>query len=217
MVGFQTHMLRKFNKKLILTNRHYPNLNRKTGQFMPIPKGKKSPKMIDMETQLKVKFEDDYKERYLSGEIGQKRFSSRWNVSNKSLIFGRNLRGGRRSWVEMLNLPRLNTQLLDSAKTIVKRDAICEVCEESNVSLDRAHWIENKDRGSAKSENILKLCPNCHRKLDRNDETIVETARGILLLREVQKLLNSKITREVTQKELVRLCRAIILSRSKNE
>ena len=84
-----------------------PQYNRetdpKTKQFLPIPKGEKPPKMKIMEKELGVNFEDDYREKYLNGDFGQKRFATRWRVK-KSQIFSRSMRGGRRSWIQMLDL-----------------------------------------------------------------------------------------------------------------
>jgi HNH endonuclease len=37
-----------------------------------------------------------------------------------------------------------------------------------NGKCDRAHIISKKDGGSYRAENILILCPNCHRMFDRN-------------------------------------------------
>lgn len=81
------------------------NLDSKTGQFLPIPKGQKPPKMIEMEKKLGLDFKQDFYENYFNGELGQKRFAQRWGVS-KNLIFANNLRGGRRSWVQILDLEK---------------------------------------------------------------------------------------------------------------
>lgn len=187
----------------------YPlNLDPNTGQFLPIPKGQKPPKMLDMEKKLGLDFKQDYFDNYLNGNLGQKRFAQRWGVS-KNLIFANNLRGGRRSWVQMLDLEKKNTQVTENSfASIIPR---CEICGEK-VSLDGAHWKEHTKGGSTKADNILKLCPNCHRKLDRGDKETVEKGREILLFRESQKIFSQKIT-EKTQKELLDLCSRIILER----
>jgi hypothetical protein len=75
-----------------------------SGRFVPTPRGQKTEKMRQEETRLGVKFEDDYLEKMVKGDWGQKRFSNRWRVGNRSSIFGK-LPDGRRSWVEMLGLP----------------------------------------------------------------------------------------------------------------
>lgn len=184
------------------------NLDSKTGQFLPIPKGQKPPKMIEMEKKLGLDFKQDFYENYFNGELGQKRFAQRWGVS-KNLIFANNLRGGRRSWVQILDLEKKITQIVDSHH--ISHTPSCEICGEQ-VSLDAAHWKENTKGGSTKSNNILKLCPNCHRKLDRGDKDTIEKGREILLFRETQKIFNKKIT-ERTSTELLDLCSRIILER----
>jgi len=184
------------------------NLDSKTGQFLPIPKGQKPPKMIEMEKKLGLDFKQDFYDNYFNGELGQKRFAQRWGVS-KNLIFANNLRGGRRSWVQMLDLEKKDTQFVDNHH--ISHTPCCEICEEQ-VSLDAAHWKENTKGGSTKSDNILKLCPNCHRKLDRGDKDTIEKGREILLFRETQKIFNQKIT-ERTSTELLDLCSRIILER----
>lgn len=188
------------------------NLDPKTGQFLPIPKGQKPPKMLDMEKKLGLDFEQDYYENYINGQLGQKRFAQRWGVS-KNLIFANNLRGGRRSWVKMLDLEKRSSQVIKNS--FVSSIPSCEICGEQ-MSLDSAHWKEYTKGGSMEANNILNLCPNCHRKLDRGDKDIVEKGREILLFREVQKIFNQRIT-EKTPKELLELCSRIILERRLTE
>jgi len=88
-------------------NKYYKKIDPKTGRFLPLKKGEKSEKMLKKEIELGIKFENDYKKLYLTGELSQRKFSRRWGAS-KNLIFGRNLRGGRRSWEQMLNLSSNN-------------------------------------------------------------------------------------------------------------
>lgn len=169
--------------------------------------------MLEKEKQLGIKFEDDYKELYLTGEIGQKRFSSRWGVGGKSLIFGRNLRGGRRSWAQMLELPGYkNSDKNEKAVTSLA----CEICGKSNVTLENAHWIENSNQGEAKWYNIIKLCPNHHTQLDDSHRATTESVRAALLLRVVKKMLDSRKNEKELKAELLRRVEPIIMHRRKN-
>jgi hypothetical protein len=191
-------------------NNPYRRIDKITGRFLPLAPGEKPPKMLRMEKLLGIKFERDYKELYLTGKLGQKRFANRWYVGNRSLIFSRSMRGGRRSWAEMLGLPLLNSPASVPEDT---RKLACEICGETEVPLDNAHWVENKDGGSTKSYNILKLCPNCHRKLDRGDSGTTELARAALLLRVSRKILNNRDADTNIRKELLMRVEPIILNR----
>lgn len=194
----------------------HPKLDKKTGRFLPIPPGEKPQKMEDVEKILGVKFEKDYKDLYLSEKMGQKLFARRWRVSNKNLIFGKNLRGGRRSWIQMLDLP-LRNSLKPSIKSLSSKSH-CELyngvnCKENNCPLERAHWIENRKGGSSKSNNILNLCPNCHTKLDSGDSLTVKRARECILVREVRKLIDSEKSEASFRERLVELCEKILGAR----
>ena len=189
-------------------SKYTPKLDPKTGQFIPIPKGEKPPKMKDMEKKLGLDFIEDYKKCYLNGELGQKRFAQRWGVS-RNLIFANSLRGGRRSWVQMLDLEKRGNPTKQKGGKIKTKG--CEICGK-NMSLDKAHWKKHTRGGSTKAENILNLCPNCHRKLDRGDKYTTEKGREALLFRETRKILDSRITDE-TPKNLLDLCTQIILER----
>ena len=76
--------------------------NIKTGQFLKIKKGTKSSRMIEVEKLIsklvgrKITLEQDYKNQYLNGDLGQKKLANRWGV-NRGQIFG-SLRGNRRNW-----------------------------------------------------------------------------------------------------------------------
>lgn len=192
---------------------NYPKLDSKTGRFLKTPNGIKTPKMLEMEKQLGVKFEDDYRNLYLSGKLGQKRFATKWNCS-KSLIFANNLRGGRRSWVQMLNLPPKYGNVFSGKKISLKPS--CECCGEEVVSLDNAHWVENKERGSNNSSNIAKLCPNCHRALDRDDAKIIEGVRAALLYRVSKAIFDRGGNREKIKKELTEKITPIMMHRRNN-
>jgi hypothetical protein len=75
-----------------------------TGQFLPTPKGQKTPKMKEVERHLGRTLEEDFHEYHLEKGWGQKRIANRWGVP-RNLIFSTSTRGGRRSWVTMLDLP----------------------------------------------------------------------------------------------------------------
>ena len=190
--------------------KYTPQLDEETGQFIPVPRGEKPPKMKDMEEKLDMDFIEDYKKNYLNGELGQKRFAQRWGVS-RNLIFANNLRGGRRSWVQMLDLEKRGDSTRQKNKEVETKG--CEICGEK-VSLDKAHWKEHTKGGNTKAENILNLCPNCHRKLDRGDKDTREKGREVLLFREARKIFDKKVT-EKTPKQFLDLCTQIILERRK--
>jgi hypothetical protein len=194
--------------KALPMSKYTPKLDPKTGQFIPIPKGEKPPKMKVMEEKLDLDFIEDYKKNYLNGDLGQKRFARRWGVS-KNQIFANNLRGGRRSWFQMLGLEKKGVSTKQKSEEIEIKG--CEICGEK-MPLERAHWKEYAKGGSAKAENILNLCPNCHTKLDGGNKDITEKGREILLFRETQKILDGKITNE-TPKKLLDLCTQIISER----
>jgi len=180
-----------------------------TGHFQPIPKGEKPPKMKEMEAKLGMDFIEDYNETYLNGDHGQKRFAQRWEVS-KNLIFANNMRGGRRSWYQMLDLPKKGKEA--KSTTIEVPHKGCEICG-ALIPLDRAHWVESTNGGSNQTYNILNLCPNCHRLLDRGDKDIAERGRRVLILRETQRILSGKITEE-TPDRLIKICSNIINHRN---
>ncbi|MBU1119639.1 HNH endonuclease [Patescibacteria group bacterium] len=161
-----------------------------------------------MEKELGLDFIDDYNRNYLHGDLGQKRFAAKWGVS-KNLIFANNLRGNRRSWFQMLNLPKKDSQL---RSTVPGRDLpACECCGEE-IPLDKAHWKEHEKGGPYKSYNLINLCPNCHRKLDRGDSEITHKCRKILLFREINNF-NTKDYTEEKAETLLSICENIILER----
>lgn len=188
----------------------YVKLDPKTGRFLATPKGQKTQKMISMEKELGVSFEEDYKNQYLSGKLGQKRFSARWSCS-RSLIFSSNLRRGRRSWIQMLELPKKNSELIMGNKGKLKLK--CEACGEETISLDGAHWVEKAKRGLDGSSNIAKICPNCHRKLDRNDLKTIEAVRSALMYRVVNGIILKGGSKDVVSLELIEKCTPIIMHR----
>lgn len=180
------------------------------GKFLATPKGVKTPKMLEVEKKLGRTLEKDYKENYLYGPLGQKRLADRWNVP-RNLIFAKSLRGKRRSWTKMLNLQVKRENLSESGRNHVKG---CEICLKNDVLLDKAHWVDRAKGGSDKSFNILKLCPNCHRKLDTGDQKVIKDACRVLLFREVKKLIEESGDEYSKKNRLVELCRAILNRKS---
>jgi 5-methylcytosine-specific restriction endonuclease McrA len=182
--------------------------DRKTGRFLRLPPGAKPPKMIEMEGVLGVSFEDDYREHYLSGKMGQKVFARRWK-STKNQIFAAGPSTNRRCWTVLLDLPRRGGG--EKPRAVSVRSLSCEICGVSDVHLDRAHWIANADGGSAKRDNILNLCPNCHRKLDvQGDKNTILQARLTLLLREVRTLLATEKDEHELKQQLFAICKSVI-------
>jgi hypothetical protein len=183
------------------------NLNIKSSRkyFVRTPEGQKTPKMIEVEKKIGRTLEEDFQEYHVEKGWGQIRMAKRWGVK-RNTIFYSIPRSGQRSWVEMLNLPvRCETTAENDTQTSITES--CEICGISDVSLDDAHWFPDRDGGSTKSHNILKLCPNCHRKLDRGDPVTVELCRERLLFREVKKLIESN---SATSKRLRNLVEAIL-------
>jgi fructose-1,6-bisphosphatase len=88
----------------------------------------------------------------------------------------------------------------------------CEICGVQHSVLEGAHWIAAKDGGSARMDNILRLCPNCHKRLDvMEDSMTTKRAREILLLRAASAFLQSNSGRdEQTQREFLTRCSRII-------
>ncbi len=175
-----------------------------TGRFVPTPRGQKTEKMRQEETRLGVKFEDDYREKVLNGDWGQKRFARRWRVGSRSLIFGR-LRKGRRSWIEMLGLPSNRELAVVQERSMTKGCARCA----ADISLEKAHWIPRRDDGPHSWWNVIDLCPNCHTRLDNDDKDVVRDVEEIVLLKAVRRLLEHKGELAV-RKQLVDVCTSIV-------
>jgi len=164
--------------------------------------------MLEVESRIGTTLEEDYKAYYLDGRWGQKRLANRWGVA-RGQIFGA-LRGGRRNWVEMLDLPAKGNR--NDAKRSDDKAKGCEICGATDVNLEGAHWIAARDGGSTRKDNILKLCPNCHTRLDQlEDAATTKRAREILLMRAAESLLNSTSAREEHfQRRFFELCACII-------
>lgn len=177
-------------------------------RFKRTPAGVKTARMLEVEALIGATLEDDYKAYYLDGGWGQKRLAARWRVA-RGQIFGQH-RDGRRNWVQMLNLPRKGNA--DGEKSSGRLSKACEICRTDDIGLEGAHWIPARDGGSTRAENILKLCPNCHNRLDiLADPSTVKRAREVLLLRAAEALLRSTSSRdEDMQRRFLALCSSII-------
>jgi 5-methylcytosine-specific restriction endonuclease McrA len=127
--------------------------------------------MLKVGEQIGRTLEEDYRLYYVDGKYGQKRLANRWGVK-RQLIFG-SLPGRRRNWVQMLGLPTKGKNITQPRLGPPQ----CELCSESDCPLERAHWIPASEKGGAGSNNIVRLCRNCHGKLDLvADEGTVERA-----------------------------------------
>jgi len=179
-------------------------------QFARTPEGQKTPKMLEVEQRLGRTLEEDFREYHIEKGWGQQRIASRWGV-RKNLVFCSNPRTRNRCWVEMLNLPvRRAKDQSDPPAPGADHRIKCEVCEEYGEHFDGAHWISAAAGGGTQRFNILRLCPNCHRKLDRGDPTTTERAKEALLFRETTRILETGRDSKAKQKELVKVCEAIV-------
>jgi hypothetical protein len=177
-------------------------------QFKRTPDGVKTSRMLDVENRIGAKLEDDYRSYYLERGWGQKRLANRWGVT-RGQIFGQ-LPGGRRNWVQMLGLPARGDAGVKKQSRRASR--ACEVCGADDTVLEAAHWIPARDGGSTRAENILKLCPNCHKRLDQlEDPATIQRCKESLLLRAAEALLQSTTRRGGTmQRQFHALCWSII-------
>jgi 5-methylcytosine-specific restriction endonuclease McrA len=51
------------------------------------------------------------------------------------------------------------------SKIITRMGCVCSICGWDEASLDLHHIIEQKNGGSDSPDNLIVLCPNCHRKV----------------------------------------------------
>jgi hypothetical protein len=181
---------------------------RKNGQFMPTPSGVKTALMLAVEKKLGCSLEEDFRLFYTEKGWGQKRLATRWGVK-RATIFTTARRGNRRCWAEMLGL-NVRRTADDQPRAQRQDEMACEVCGVAGLRLDGAHWVAAAAGGSAASYNILKLCPNCHRKLDRDDIEAVGACREVLLFREAKKLIETGKDTPAKRRRLVELMRAIL-------
>jgi len=194
----------------------YQNLDPKTGRRLPVPKGDKPPRMKIRETELGAKFEDDYREQYLSGKLGQKRFAERWGVKNRWQIFSQNPNARRRSWTTMLDLPLLGQDELVIPEKSMQRPS-CEICGRNDVTLDKAHWIDAAAGGPELYWNIASLCPNCHRQVDVDkDPQAIEAMKKAVLCHAVKRLVETEANSPEFKDKLLAICESIIQRRIKN-
>ena len=174
------------------------------------PEGQKTKKMLEVEKRIGQTLEKDFNLYYVEKGWGQKRLANRWGVK-KDLVFHSNARNRSRSWVEMLNLParRIETEIEQPIKEADHKHR-CEICEEFGEHFDKAHWISAEKGGSDRTFNILRLCPNCHRMLDRDASFIAERAREVLLFREVKRIIETAEDSIEIQRKLVKICAEIV-------
>jgi 5-methylcytosine-specific restriction endonuclease McrA len=183
-------------------------------QFKRTPEGAKTERMLEVEKRIGRTLEEDYEENYLRGRLGQKRLANHWGVA-RNQVFGV-LRGGRRNWVQMLGLPAKGGSSQAIARERTSRK--CEICGATEVPLEGAHWLSARDGGSARLDNILRLCPNCHTRLDVMEHApTIERARRVLLLRAAEAFLATTSARdEETQRAFFVLCQRIIAARQRS-
>jgi HNH endonuclease len=184
-------------------------LDPKTGRFLPTPKGTKTPKMIALEERLGRSLEKDYEEHYIKENYGQKRMASRWGVK-RTTLFGI-YKAGRRSWVQMLNLPvRRHSSAPTNPDVPHTTSHRCDACGREHVSLDSAHWVSREDGGKKAFYNLLSLCPNCHRLLDRGDRFTVQICGESLLIKSIKKLLGDAERTQQGRHRLFHIVEAIV-------
>jgi HNH endonuclease len=180
-----------------------------TGHFLRTPVGTKTAKMLNVERDLGRTLEEDYREYYTQKHYGQTRMASRWGIT-KNLLFAKPA-PGRRNWVQMLNLPvRKNESDERNPNQSPAKGRECEACGIKLTSFDLAHWISRKDGGKSVFYNLLSLCPNCHRLLDRADQLTTETCRESLLIRSIRRLLNDEAATKEERHRLYHIVEQIV-------
>jgi len=171
--------------------------------------GEKTVRMLQVEARLGRSLEEDYREYYLDKGWGQKRLADRWGVK-RNVVFESSARNRSRSWIEMLHLPVRRAQ--DLPAPAPRAMPACEACTDNSVPLERAHWLESNKGGPASPDNIVLLCPNCHKKLDQlADPVTIERVRSALLFKAATRLLGTKGS---TAEQLLLLCRRILSARN---
>jgi hypothetical protein len=174
------------------------------------PDGQKTRKMLEVEDRLGRTLEDDFREYYVEKCWGQQRIAKRWGVK-RDLIFHSCARNRSRAWVEILNLAV--RRIDEEPDRVVGEETpklLCELCEQASDHFDRAHWIADKDGGGTESYNILRACPNCHRRLDRGDAAIAEKAKEVLLFREVKRIVEAGGDSKMARRELAKIAYSIL-------
>lgn len=179
-----------------------------TMSFKRTAPGQKTARMLQVEARLGRTLEEDYHDLYMGRNWGQRRLARHWGVGVNVVFYSRK-RNRSRCWVDMLSLPRRVSEH-PSVPSLPARPA-CDSCSENTVPLERAHWLEARERGPASPENILLLCPNCHTRLDRQqDPALIERLRAILLHRAASKAL----AKSCSPGHLLALCRQILTART---
>ncbi|MCY3022502.1 MAG: HNH endonuclease signature motif containing protein [Planctomycetota bacterium] len=158
------------------------------GQFQRCPPGQKTARMLKVEANLGRTLEEDYRTEYLEGALGQKRLAGRWGVG-RSLIFGSGLARGRRSWVEMLGLPKKREIAAAEGRGHGAGVGSCPLCGVADIPLDSAHWIPREHAGPDDWWNKLSVCPNCHRRLDRGDTKTIKAVRVLMVCRIAERFV----------------------------
>jgi len=179
-------------------------MNKET-QFKPIPDGVKTPKMIQVEQRIGRALEHDYGLNYLHGTMGQKRLALRWGVP-RGLIFGP-LAGRRRCWVQRLSLAKKGKPSVPGRCENIGHG--CEICRNTTVQPEAAHWIARRDGGVSSHFNILKLCPNCHTLLDQGDESTTGRTCEILLWRAAESFVSKAERGAQVQRQFLQVCLSI--------
>ncbi len=156
----------------------------KNHKFLPQPKGTKTSKMLDVEKRLGHTLEQDWQEFYHDKNWGLKKMADRWMIRRPTLSGF----GSRQGWIGILGLKKKDSEnLLKANNKKLSELKLCEICGEETY-LEEAHFIPKEKGGPNCFMNIIKLCPNCHTKLDRGDIKIEEVARNILLERNIKSL-----------------------------
>jgi hypothetical protein len=181
------------------------------GQFLKVPEGVKTKKMLEVERRIGRPLEEDFKENYIKRGWGQKRLANHWGVK-KELVFAENLLPGRTCWVKKLKLEGQVRRLRDAENTLEPepKGKRCELCKAEDLALDKAHWVSRASGGSSRRFNILSVCPNCHRKLHYDDKPTLKKACEVLLLREATKVIEGKLPEDQKRNLLYELSQAII-------
>ena len=178
----------------------------------------KTAKMLEVEKHLSdiegkpTTLEEDYQKFYFEKNWGQKNLAQRWGVG-RSLIFSKHLRGGRRSWSQMLNL-KIKGNEIDHKKN-VKIKNICEICSDV-APLHKAHYIPYAEGGSSTTWNIIKLCGSCHNKFDltENKELNLRILKT-MFFREFQKIVNNNDSVSEKKEAIYRIVNELLLKGSK--
>jgi hypothetical protein len=190
-------------------------MSSKKTQFKRTPEGEKTARMLEVEKRIGRTLEEDCAEFYRPGTKGhgQKALANRWGVTRQQ-IFGK-LDPGRRNWAEMLKLLIKGSTGAKEQSRLSRR---CEICGTDDVTLERAHWIPRRNGGSQRADNILKLCPNCHTRLDQGKSLIWKQAKEALLLRAADAFLQSTTKRDETMRRRFHdLCVGILEGRPDTE